>query len=81
MQSLLLATSLVVSAPAAIDSLDNKAELNQAVAQQVSEASNSIMLDAELTSKDNFLTQAKMAIRSARFELVANTKQFDDAAE
>lgn len=81
MQSLLLATSLVVSNPASIHSLDNEAQLKNTIAQQASEASSVVILEAELTTKDNFLTQAKMAIQSARFELVANTQSFDNAAE
>lgn len=75
MESLILATSLVLTSPADVSSLDNKAELQQLVQQQTELVSRTAMTQVANVGQETELFQAKMimdlnneVILIARFE-------------
>jgi len=65
MQSLILATSLVLSGPASISSLDNSEMLEDLVKSQTQSVSRVISHQTKVSAQDTFLFQAKLAIQSA----------------
>jgi len=72
MQSLILATSLVLSGPAPISTLDNSEVLEELVNSQTASVARVISHQAKAATQDTFLYQAKLAIQSStEFAFVA----------
>ena len=81
MQSLILATSLVLSTPASISSFDNKDVLDEMVNSQVKAVSTRVSTQTRVSTRDTFLYQAKLAIQSGAAEMSLSTDIDDQAAE
>ena len=65
MQSLILATSLLLSSQAPITQVDTQ-ELSTFVSQEVKRVSTAVNYHTELAAKDTILSQAKLVISQAR---------------
>jgi len=81
MQSLILATSLVLSGPASISSLDNSGLLEEMVNMQTQSVSRVISKQTAESAQDNFLFQAKLAIMSVNELAVVGSDNTEMAAE
>lgn len=81
MQSLILATSLVLSGPASISSLDNSELLEEMVNMQTQSVSRVISKQTAESAQDNFLFQAKLAIMSVNELAVVGSDNTEMAAE
>ena len=66
MQTLILATSIFLSAPTApITTFSTAQDLHNDIQSQVSLVSNTVLNNAAISAKDTFLYQAKHAIATA----------------
>jgi len=69
MQSLLLATSLVLSGPGTtIATFDTAEDLKLKIQSQVNRVNHIVLTKAAVDAKDTFLYQAKHAIRTAEID-------------
>ena len=73
MQSLVLATSLLLSSPNPVAISDIEKEVNTFVSQETNKVSNFVNHRAEMGVKDNILFQARIVIRQAKAELASRT--------
>jgi hypothetical protein len=66
MQSLILATTLILSGPSTtIATFDNAEDLQAVIQSEMNQVRNIVLTKAAVDAKDTFLYQAKYAIRSA----------------
>jgi len=79
MQSLILATSLALTTPASISTVDTKEVLDEIIGSQVHKVTTMVTRQASVSSQDTFLFQAKLAIKSAN-ELVLNKSDAQESA-
>lgn len=81
MQSLILATSLVMSTPVTIEDINNSAELDQLISQQTQHVSELVTTQVENVTQDTFLVQAKLALNASQNYIVSVTSSKNDGAE
>ena len=68
MQSLVLATSLLLSSQSPVIATDIKADLEKSLLQETNRVSEYVQYNAKVTAQDTFLYQAKLVIRQAKQE-------------
>jgi len=81
MQSLVLATSLVLSTPASISTIDSQEVLDEMVNTQVQKVSTLVVNQTQASARDTFLLQAKMAINSGSHLTMSQPASLNVAAE
>lgn len=81
MQSLILATSLVMSTPVTIDDVNNVAKLDNLINDQAQHVSALVHAQTKNITQDTFLVQAKMAINISKEYAATFSLNEDDGAE
>ena len=81
MQSLILATSLVMSTPVTIEDINNSAELDQLISQQTQHVSELVTTQVENVTQDTFLVQAKLALNASQNYIASVPNLKNDGAE
>lgn len=82
MQSLILATSLVMSTPVTIDSINNDAKLDALIDSQTQHVTELVVSETQSIAKDTYLHQAKLALQVSReYAVVLTAPVNNDGAE
>lgn len=81
MQSLILATSLVMSTPVTIDDINNTAKLDRLIDSQTQHVSELVTSQVENVTQDTFLVQAKLALDVSNRFVATYTSLSSDGAE
>jgi hypothetical protein len=81
MQSLILATSLVMSTPVTIEDINSSAELDQLISQQTQHVSELVTTQVENVTQDTFLVQAKLALNVSQNYIASVASVKNDGAE